>query len=222
VDLNWIAVGAVATVIAALATAILAGATYWLAKTTRDELQQTKREITATERQADASTRMIAEVQMDRDLNWRPYLVIDKTSWAPHVRGHTDKVWLQNIGRGPAFNATCARLYHIPVDRAGVVDQVPQWRLAIELPATIESAGVQEFSLQDWAGTSPVPLVLFVENPPPQPTVSIFYQDIVGKRAYRLTFPRSAPDMWTPGDKVEQWVSWYFGHIGLQVPTQAN
>jgi len=215
---DWIAVGAVATVIAAAATAILAGATYWLARSTRDELQQTKREITATERQAEASTKMLAEVQIDRDLNWRPYLVINMTSWAPNARGNTDKVWLKNIGHGPAFNGTCARLYHVPVDRAGVVGQVPQWRLAIELPATIQSEGVQEFSLQDWSGSSPVPLFLFVENAPPQPTVSIFYQDIVGRRAYRLTFPRSAPDIWTPGDNVGQWVSWYFGHLGIPVP----
>jgi len=217
--MDWTAVGAVATSVAALAPAILAGATYWLAKTTRDELQQTKREITASEKQADASTKMLAEVQIDRDLNWRPYLVIDKTSWSPNVRGNTDKVWLRNIGRGPAFNSTVARLYYVPVNRAGVIDQVPQWRLAIEIPATIESAGVQEFSLQDTA-TSPVPLSLFEENAAPQPTVSMFFQDIVGRRAYRLTFPRSAPDIWTPGDKVEQWVSWYFGQVGLQVPSK--
>lgn len=216
--MDWVAVGAVATAVAALATAILAGATYWLAKTTREELKQTKREITASEKQAEASTKMVAEVQIDRDLNWRPYLVIDKTSWSASARGNTDKVWLRNIGRGPAFNSVVARLYHIPIDRAGVIDQVPQWRLAIEIPATIESGGVQEFSLQDPTG-SPVPLALFAENAAPQPTVSMFFQDIVGRRAYRLTFPRSAPDIWTPGDKVEQWVSWYFGHIGLKVPT---
>jgi len=216
--MDWAAIGAIATAVAAVATGILAAATYWLARTTRDELHFTLREMATTEKQAEASTKMVAEVQIDRDLNWRPYLVIHQTSWAPDTRGSTDKVWLRNIGRGPAFNVVCARLYYIPVERGGVTDQVPQWRLAIEVPQTIEANGVKEFSLQDPTTGAPVPLVLFEVNPPPQPTVSTFFQDIVGKRAYRLTHPRAAPDVWTPGDKVDPWVSWYFGHVGLQVP----
>jgi hypothetical protein len=214
---DWNAIGAIATAVAALATAFLAGATYWLARTTRDELHQTKRVITATEKQAEASTKMLAEVQTDRDLNWRPYLILHQTSWASDAQGNTDKVWLKNIGRGPAFNAVCARLIYITASRGGVTNQVPLWRLSVEVPQTLEANGVHEFSLQGQTSAA-TPLVLFEVNPSPQPTLSIFYQDIGGKRAYRLTHLRAAPDVWTPGDKVEPWVSWYFSQIGLQVP----
>jgi hypothetical protein len=212
--MDWIAVGAIATALAALFTAILAGATYWLVRTTRDELQQTKREITATEKQAEASTSMLAEVQIDRDLNWRPYLVVEKTGFGPDQVDGYDTVFLRNIGRGPAFNCVCARVFYIP----GPQD-VPQWRLATAV-AIIESAGVKEFTLQPPTGAGPVPLMLFEDPQPGQPNLALFYQDIVGKRAFRLVPPRSAPDVWTPGDPVAPWVSWYFGHLRLEVPGQ--
>ena len=199
-----------ATEKAAEATLRSAMATETAAAATRDEADATRDEAAATKQ-------TVAEIQIDRDLNWRPYPVIDHTSWSANVRGGTDKVWLKNIGRGPAFNTVCARLYYLTVDRA-VANQVPQWRLSIELPQTIESDGVKEFSLQDPTNAAAVPLVLFDVIADPQPTFSTFYQDIVGKRAYRLTYPRAAPDVWNPGDKVEPWVSWYFGHLHLQVP----
>ena len=155
---------------------------------------------------------------MDRDLNWRPYVVIHQTSWGPDSLHATDKVWLRNIGRGPAFNAVCARLYYIKSEPSGVL--MPHWRLAIETPQTIEADGIKEFSLQDPPSNAPATLGNFEINQPPQPTLSIFYQDIVGKRVYRLCIPRAAPDIWSLGDNVDVWVSWYLAHIGLQVPAK--
>ena len=214
-DLTWVAIGAIAMIGAALGTIGLGGATYWLARTTRDELFETKREITATEKQAEASTRMIAEVQLDRDLNWRPYLVVSKTGYND-ARDATDTVFLKNIGRGPAFNCVCARLYYITAEVQGTNRQVPQWRHSPDVK-TIEVGGITEITLLNPKG--PVPMAIFEVNPPPYPTLAIFFQDIAGRRAYRLSPPRAAPDMWTPGQAVHVWVSWYFGLVGIQVPT---
>jgi hypothetical protein len=211
-QVNWVAVGSVATVVAALATAILAGATYWLVRTTREELKQTKREITATEKQAEASTKMLAEVQIDRDLNWRPYLVVDKTGYGPDLPDGVDTVFLKNIGRGPAFNCVCARIFYI----RGPLD-VPQWRLATAV-GTIEAGGIKEFSLTKPGGAGSVPLMYFESPVPGQPNLAIFYQDSVGQRAYRQTPPRAAPDVWAPDKSVDPWVSWYFNHIHVPVP----
>jgi hypothetical protein len=209
---DWVAVGSIATVVAAAATAILAGATYWLVRTTREELSQTRREITATEKQAEASTKMLAEVQIDRDLNWRPYLVVDKTSYGTDTVDGADVVFLKNIGRGPAFNCTCARIFYI----RGPLD-APQWRLAIAIE-TIEAGGIKEFRLQRPGGAGSVPLMYFESPIPGQPNLAIFYQDIVGQRAYRQTPPRAAPDVWTSDKPVDPWVSFYFDHIHVPVP----
>lgn len=202
--------------VAAVATAILALATYWLARTTREELKETRREITATEKQAEASTGMLAEVQIDRDLNWRPYLVVTKTG-LNDVRDAPDTVYLKNIGRGPAFNCVCARLLYLKAARTGTEVDIPVWHLAPRVQ-TIEAGGEQQFSLQ--FPNTPVPMVLFEGMPaPPAPIFALFFQDIVGKRAYRLVPPSSAPDVWTPGDPVAPWVSWYFGHLHMDTPT---
>jgi hypothetical protein len=216
-DVDWVAIGAIATALAALATAILAAATYWLARTTRDELQQTKREITATEKQAEASTKVLAEVQIDRDLNWRPYLVVEKTGLSD-AQINTDSISLRNIGRGPAFNCVCARCFYVKIDMSGVPTDFPLWRLATAM-STIEGGLSKEFLLPNRGGADPVPLVLFESPVPGQPNIAIFYQDIVGQRAYRQVPPRAAPDVWAPGKPVDQWVSWYFGHINMPVPT---
>jgi len=213
--MNWVAVGAVATAVAAVATAILAAATYWLAKTTRDELQQTKREITATEKQAEASTKMLTEVQTDRDLNWRPYLRLEGTGLTDALEGQ-DQIGWKNVGRGPALNVVCARLFYVKANLGGVMTDVPHWRLAPG-SSIIEDGGTHTFNLSNPAG--PVPMVLFDVLPPGPLNVSVFFQAITGRRAYRLCPPRAEPDVWAPGDKVEPWVSWYFGHLGLQVPT---
>lgn len=65
-QMDWVAIGAVATVIAAIATAILAGATYWLAKTTRDELQQAKQEIETAQRSLRVSQALAVEAEKAR------------------------------------------------------------------------------------------------------------------------------------------------------------
>jgi hypothetical protein len=40
----------------------------------------------------------------------------------------------------------------------------------------------------------------------------MFFEDIVGRRYYRLTPPRSDPDVWTPGERVEEWATWYISY----------
>ena len=43
-----------------------------------------------------ASAKMLAEVQIDRDLNWRPYLVVEKTSYGTDTQDGADVVFRVN------------------------------------------------------------------------------------------------------------------------------
>lgn len=214
---DWIAVGAVASSVAAIATAILAGATFWLAKTTRDELSETKRAITATERQADASTRMISEVRMDRDLEWRPHLVLDPQQSAyADLLAFNDAVVMINIGRGPAFNCVYARHQETVQGTSTAL-----WRVTkrLEVPA-IASGGKSEQLQVSASQASPVPMFLFEDADGKMygNHVALFYQDVLTTRAYRVLPPRAKTEVWTPGEKAIEWVQWYFGWIGSPIP----
>jgi hypothetical protein len=52
--------------------------------------------------------------------------------------------------------------------------------------------------------------------------VALFFRDLLGKRAYRLLPPRAMPDVWSPGDKVDDCVAWYYGWINVQTPNRVD
>ncbi len=198
------------TLMAARATRRSAEATEKAAEATRDEADATREEAAATKQ-------MILEVQTDRDLDWRPYFRLGGTSYSNSLDSQDQINW-RNVGRGPALNVVCARLYYVKADLGGVSHDVPQWHLSTGM-AVIEANGEEVMNLGRPPRDRPVPMVIFEVLPPGQMNLSLFFQTIVGRRAYRLCPPRAELDVWTPGDKVEPWVSWYFGHLGLQVPT---
>lgn len=217
VGLAWFTLNAArATRRSAAATEKAAAATENAALATQAAATATQQEADATREEASATKQMVAEVQADRDLNWRPYLRQAGGGTSDALEG-ADQIGWRNIGRGPALNVVCARLYYVKADLGGVMRDVPQWHLS---PGTeiIEAGGTQTLNLVTPPGSGSASIVLFDVLPPGQLNLTVFFQAIVGRRAYRLCPPRAEPDVWTPGDKVEPWVSWYFGHIGLQVP----
>jgi len=207
------------------ATLMLAIFTAYLAIETRASVAATRREAAIAEAtlivaqdQAKASADLVAEARVDRDLNWRPYLVA--VGSFPDSPNSDDIVILRNIGTGPAFNAVYAR--HTDQE---TVQRVPgaTWRAtARSMVHTVPSMSETEKFRASMSAATPVPFILFEDRDGKLwgQHVALFYQDLLGKRAYRLLPPRAMPDVWSPGDKVDEWVAWYFGWINLQIPNR--
>jgi hypothetical protein len=198
------------------ATLMLAVFTAYLAMETRASVAATRREANIAEQtlivakdQARATVDLVAEAQVDRDLNWRPYLMaVTGFAGAPNS---PDALRLKNVGRGPAFDCVYARY----------LDKTSAWKVTGRGQVPIVAAGDQtEQFMVGESQARPAPTVIFEDqdNKMWGSHVALFYRDLLGKRAYRLLPPRAMPDVWSPGDPVDQWVAWYFGWIHVQVP----
>jgi len=80
-------------------TIILAFFTWRAAEASRSAAEATGRAAEAARDEADATVQLAQEAREDRELAWRPYLVVDPIT-TPSDTKVTYKV--QNIGRGPA------------------------------------------------------------------------------------------------------------------------
>lgn len=207
------------------ATLMLAVFTAYLAIETRASVAATRREAAIAEAtlivakdQAKASADLVTEARVDRDLNWRPYLVAIGSF--PDSPDSADAVVLRNIGTGPAFNAVYARhIDQVVVQRVSV----PAWRVTARgIVQTVPSMSDTTQFIATMSAATPVPFILFQDRDGKMwgQHVTVFFQDLLGKRAYRLLPPRAMPDVWSPGEKVDEWVAWYFGWINLQIPTR--
>ncbi len=94
----WVAIG---TMLLAVATFVLAAITGWNVKKTGNLVKATK--------ESDAAKQTIAEVQRDRELEYRPYLSWKVSEVVMNGSQIVDpgKVSVANFGRGPALHAIC-------------------------------------------------------------------------------------------------------------------
>jgi hypothetical protein len=200
------------------ATLMLAVFTAYLAIETRASVAATRREAAIAEQtlivatdQAQATVALVAEAQVDRDLNWRPYMVV-VTGFIDSPNS-TDAVVFRNIGRGPAFDCVYARY----------IDKTGAWKVTKRGQIPTVAAGDQSGQyLVAESQARPAPTVIFEDrnNKMWGSHFALFYRDLLGKRAYRLLPPHAMPDVWSPGDKVDAWAAWYFGWIDVQIPNR--
>lgn len=169
-----------ATRLAAEATRLTAEATGKAAEATRDEADATREEAAATRQ-------MIAEVQTDRALDWRPYLVSARTN------GNLVLVGLQNIGRGPALRLIyCER----------VQSDLPFWLMSTRRRAL-------------GAGVSANIEIREMVNPPPKylsSDIQIMCNDQFGNWL-KFDPAKGEPEVCQPHGPKPEWVDWFEGLI---------
>ncbi len=205
---EWAVAGG--TLALALVTAVMAWQTRGVAGATKDAAR-------AAAEEAKASADTVAEIQRDRELNWRPYPFLTTSGRYGTNGTDPDSFDFVNIGRGPAFNCVYAHYFERPVGGGRVV---PEWRSNTK-PAVIPAAGGAQGSAD--LQPHPIPTSLFqdADGKMADPAIAVFYQDTLSNTAYRLLPPRAKPDVWRPGMVAEQWVTWYFGWIGVkELPKQ--
>jgi len=106
-------VAAMLTGVATLALAALTGAIIvvnaGVLEATRKASEATREQASATKEQAKLAARSIREIQIDRELDWRPFVVRTEGD-GRIVKGKLVRdITIQNIGRGPAINALYLR-----------------------------------------------------------------------------------------------------------------
>jgi hypothetical protein len=200
---EWAVAGA--TLLLAVATFGIVWRSWGVAKATGDAAG-------AAADEAKASRDLIDEIKTDRQLNWRPYLFLTQSTRLANEPGKDDYLDFQNLGRGPAFNCIYARYSELQGPGGQVV---PEWRSHKE-PGVIGPASGYQASPAPQA--HPIPMHLFQDDDGrmADKPIALLYQDTLSNNAYRLLPPRAKPDIWKPGDRAQQWVTWYFGWLGVQ------
>lgn len=112
-----------ATLVLALATAWMAMKTGAVALATQAAAEQSKAEAAATRDSVD-------ELQKDRELAWRPYLVIAVTSTSSGPDGIAATLDIENVGRGPALDCVHAFISNGRWSRSSLFAVTPGSRAA--------------------------------------------------------------------------------------------
>jgi hypothetical protein len=99
----------VATLVLAGLTAIIIIVNARVLQATLDEAKATREQADATREQAKLAAQSIRELQISRELDWRPFVV--RFEGSSHiVKGKLLRdIAIQNIGRGPAINCLYLR-----------------------------------------------------------------------------------------------------------------
>jgi hypothetical protein len=167
-----------ATQTAAEATERSAAATEIAAAATRDEADATRAE-------ADATRQTVTEIQIDRGLSWRPYLVSGRNA------GNVATVAVQNIGRGPAL-----RLIYCEKTQGSV------WLMSTQRRAI--GAGAPATNVQ----------VRELPNPPPvylSSDIALMCNDQFGNWL-RFDPTKGEPDVCLRDSTIRpSWVNWFEG-----------
>jgi hypothetical protein len=90
----------------ALGTLILAFFTWRAARASQAAAEATKEAARAARDEADATATLAAQAEQDRELAWRPHLVVEcrgVTSYTNETRGV--ELTVRNVGRGAALGA---------------------------------------------------------------------------------------------------------------------
>lgn len=89
---------AIVTAVATVALAVVAALT----------LKENSRLIRANIQEASAATAMVKEIQTDRSLTWRPYVMVSQMDALSRSDSYSEKVRLINVGQGPALSCVYA------------------------------------------------------------------------------------------------------------------
>lgn len=197
---NVAAFAGVLSGLAALALAILTAlllvlnqrliaATYKMAQATSVEALATLAEARASRRQVEVATRTLDAMQLDQEMAWRPYLVVDNLT--------PSTAFLRNIGRGPALNV-------LVLDRPA--DSTP-WEIGgpVAVPVNPELAGVVRLPLVPQV--NPPPKEVLGHNP--SPDIVVLCRDQFGNW-FRFEPERAALVSWRfrSEDPKPVWVVW--------------
>jgi hypothetical protein len=185
---------ATATFAVAGVTVALAGATVWLGFQARGSTEATKQTI--------------AEIQRDRDLEFRPYV-----SWPPpNITGVLDNpnafaatAQIDNLGRGPLFDGLCCLTW-----RPGGPTTLPQYLATTNLFDLPPQHRPSNPSLQIRGGDMPNDDI--AGNPvTEEPVRFAFCRDQLGHN-FRFV-PHKKPDDWQEGQSERPpWVDFYLSH----------
>ena len=118
-----------------------------MAQATADEALATLAEAQASSRQVEVATRTLDAMQLDQEMAWRPYLIVDNVS--------SSTAFLRNVGRGVALNV-------LVLDRPGAL-----WEMGgpIAIPVNSQLTEVARLPLRPMP--NPAPREVLGHNPSP-------------------------------------------------------
>lgn len=211
------------TYLMALITLALAGATAYLGLQTskvvelersaseviRQQAEAARRQADAAQEQAQSALRTLAELQRERELSWRPRLVVagadgslDEEVIRNNLPVSPDKftlnVTVRNVGRGPAVSVLAAYF-----DRG-------YWWFS-RSPTDIGPRDEMVVSLLPAGGDHVLKASLFVVSGQPAPegkdVHALFCLDEVGSKVYRFLDGRAGLDVWEAGQDRPHWAA---------------
>ncbi|MFC0080581.1 hypothetical protein ACFFRE_00210 [Aciditerrimonas ferrireducens] len=194
---------------AAAASRKAAQATEQAASSGREAAEASRQAAEAARDEADATVQLAQEAREDRELAWRPYLVVDVITTVSTGK-LTYKV--RNIGRGPAIDVTIWA-YH-PVQGTGTWGYAPACALAA---GTSKQGGFQA----DQTARFPVDLFPKPTNPDRVPgLVVVATCTDIGDNRWRFV-DGYRPDQVRPRDpNPPPWTAWVAEPGGLDNPTR--
>jgi hypothetical protein len=199
----WVAAG---TFLLAIATFVLAFFTWRNVRLTRGLVEGTKLSAEAGKTAAEAGKQTVAEIQRDRELEYRPYvswnIVAQTRANERIVAPGTARV--SNFGRGPAIHCLCCLAW---MDTSA--DPI---QLATTFLFDLSPQDTGDLTLESRAGWMPNEEMAGSPIPAGPPGLRFaFCQDQLGNH-YRFLPYRLEADVWREGPKP-RWLDFYLEHL---------
>lgn len=181
-----------------LASFAVAGATLVLAFVTWRMAAQAKKGVEVAAQEAAATARLASAAQTDRELAWRPHVVIEPGDGSGgSADAFTDVLTVRNVGPGPALNCVCI-----------VRDDERGW--GCSTPFSLMPGGDHKVTIKGPSPDIEDPAAVLTATPGggwrPGTRRLVRCVDVLDRH---WRFPeRLPPQQWRKSDPPEPWVTW--------------